>query len=61
MPDYSYQPAACRSGRCNHSPNHCLHYRSRRCLSGECNHARQNLPCAVNYPTTNASDSEPPR
>lgn len=52
MTDYPYLPAECRNGRCNHEADRCLRYRSRRCLSGECTHARQNQPCAVNYPTT---------
>ena len=51
MSDYPYLPANCRNNRCNHKPDRCMHYRSRRCLSGECTHARQDLICAVNYPT----------
>jgi len=53
MNEYPYLPAGCRNGRCNHAEGRCMRYRSRRCLSGECTHARQNLLCAVNYPTSN--------
>lgn len=48
--EYPHLPANCRNGRCDHAPDRCLRYRSRRCLSGECTHASQNLLCAVNYP-----------
>ncbi|GGS41612.1 hypothetical protein LT966_21775 [Streptomyces griseobrunneus] len=51
MNEYPYLPAECRNNRCDHEPNRCVRYRSRRCLSGECTHARQDLICAVNYPT----------
>lgn len=49
--DYRYLPVECRNGSCDHEPNRCLRFRSRRCESGQCTHARQNLLCAVNYPT----------
>ena len=52
MADYPYLPAGCRNGRCDHAPDRCLRYRSRRCLSGECTHASKNQLCAVNYPAT---------
>jgi len=55
MTDYPYLPAGCRKGCCDHDPDRCVRYRSRRCLSGECTHARQNLLCAVNYPTVTSS------
>lgn len=51
MNEYPYLPAECRNNHCDHNPNRCVRYRSRRCLSGECTHARQDLICAVNYPT----------
>jgi len=51
MSDYPYLPTECRKGHCDHAPDRCLRYRSRRCESGQCTHARQNLLCAVNYPT----------
>lgn len=57
MNNYPYLPPTCRKGHCDHDPDRCLHYRSRRCLSGECAHASQNLPCAVNYPTTNTNQA----
>lgn len=50
MNEYPYLPAECRNNRCDHDPNRCVRYRSRRCLSGECTHARKDLICAVNYP-----------
>jgi hypothetical protein len=49
--EYPYLPAECRKGQCDHVPGRCLRFRSRRCDSGQCTHARQNLLCAVNYPT----------
>jgi hypothetical protein len=58
MTSYPYLPANCRKGNCDHAPDRCMHYRSRRCLSGECTHAGQNLVCAVNYPTPTANPSE---
>ncbi|WP_405479865.1 hypothetical protein [Streptomyces anulatus] len=51
MNEYPYLPDECRNNRRDHEPNRCVRYRSRRCLSGECTHARQDLICAVNYPT----------
>ncbi|GAA1431815.1 hypothetical protein GCM10009601_51600 [Streptomyces thermospinosisporus] len=51
MTDYPYLPVECRTGACDHDPDRCLRFRSRRCESGQCTHARQNLLCAVNYPT----------
>lgn len=51
MTNYPHLPTNCRTGRCNHAPDRCLRYRSRRCESGECTHASQNLLCAINYPT----------
>lgn len=58
MTDYRYLPADCRKGHCDHDPGRCMRYRSRRCLSGECTHARQNLLCAVNYPTPTSHGGE---
>jgi hypothetical protein len=55
MNEYPHRPAECRQGRCDHEPDRCLRYRSRRCLSGECTHARQNLLCAVNYPAPSST------
>lgn len=55
MNEYPHLPADCRKGQCGHEADRCLRYRSRRCLSGECTHARQNLLCAVNYPTATKS------
>ncbi|WP_329474281.1 hypothetical protein OIE75_40930 (plasmid) [Streptomyces sp. NBC_01723] len=55
--EYPYLPPACRQGRCNHEPNRCCSYRSRRCLSGECAHAQQNLSCGVYGPTVNSETS----
>lgn len=60
MTDYPYLPAGCRTGRCDHEPDRCLRYRSRRCESGECTHARQNLLCAVNYPTDSSEATPDP-
>ncbi|WP_371099907.1 hypothetical protein [Streptomyces sp. PU_AKi4] len=54
MTDFPHLPVDCRKDRCDHEPGRCLRYRSRRCESGECRHAAQNLPCAVNYPTTSS-------
>lgn len=51
MTDYPYLPPNCRNGKCDHEPNRCFRYRSRRCESGECRHASQNQLCGVNYPT----------
>lgn len=60
MTDYPYLPAECRKGRCDHEPDRCLRFRSRRCESGQCTHARQNLLCAVNYPTTDSGATPNP-
>lgn len=57
MNDYPYLPAECRNGNCDHQPDRCMRYRSRRCLSGECTHASKNLLCAVNYPTATNTGS----
>lgn len=54
MTSYPYLPAECRNGNCDHDPDRCLRYRSRRCESGECQHASQNLLCAVDYPITDS-------
>ena len=51
MTEYPYLPPECRAGDCDHEPDRCLRFRSRRCESGQCTHARQTLLCAVNYPT----------
>lgn len=58
--DYPYLPADCRNSRCDHDTDRCLRYRSRRCEAGQCTHARQNLICAVNYPTTPAPKTPNP-
>jgi len=54
--DFPYLPAECRNGHCDHEPDRCLRFRSRRCESGQCTHARQDLLCAVNYPTATSSN-----
>lgn len=55
VPGFPFLPADCRKGLCDHEPDRCVRYRSRRCLSGECTHGRQNLLCAVSYPTDAAA------